>query len=58
MTKLSRKKIEAYYTALGRFVTIWGEVEQYLDLLVIVVAKPDLPRLFRRPRAACYTGYM
>jgi hypothetical protein len=43
VAKLSRKKIEAYYTALGRFVTVWAEVEQYLDLLVIILAKPDVP---------------
>jgi len=43
LVKLSKKKIEAYYIALGRFVTEWAEVEQYLDLLVIILAKPDLP---------------
>jgi hypothetical protein len=43
LAKLSKRKIEAYYTALGRFVTVWAEVEQYLDLLMIVMAKPDLP---------------
>jgi hypothetical protein len=43
MAKLSKRKVETYYAALGRFVTVWAEVELFLDLLVVILAKPDLP---------------
>jgi hypothetical protein len=43
MTRLSKKKIEIYYAALGRFVTVWAQVELFVDLLVVILAKPDLP---------------
>jgi hypothetical protein len=43
MANLSKRKIEAYYAAIGRFVTVWAEVGLFLDLLVVILAKPDLP---------------
>jgi hypothetical protein len=43
MANLSKRKIEAYYVALGRFVTVWAEVELFVDLLVVILAKPALP---------------
>ncbi len=43
MTYLRKQRIETYYAALGRFVTLWAEVELFVDLLVVILAKPDLP---------------
>lgn len=40
---MGERKLETYYAALGRFVTVWAEVELFLDLLVVILAKPHLP---------------
>jgi hypothetical protein len=41
MAKLSKKKVETYYIALGRFVTVWADVEVFLDLLVLILRKDE-----------------
>jgi hypothetical protein len=39
--KLTQKKIGEFHAAIGRFVLTWGEVETYLDLLVLKLRKPS-----------------
>lgn len=48
MPEFSKKKIETYYASLGRFVTVWAQVELFVDLLVVILAKPDLPHQLSR----------
>lgn len=45
MAKLTKKKIDAFYAALGRFVSEWAEVEKFLDLIVLVLARKKKPKL-------------
>jgi hypothetical protein len=38
--RFTKKKLDAFYAAIGRFVVTWAEVELYLDLLALKMRRP------------------